>query len=369
MPNNKKIVLHILPDTSSSIATVATQIAQSLPEDSYENRAFIIKGKISDINKNHFTRISQIQTQKVKGLKSFFALYNELKLNSPDVVIAHRYKLFIRLLILSKFFPNMKFVSVFHGLRDFESKGRSRLASKFLNGNIALVAVSKAVANYIQANLSNLNPQQLKIINNSLDTQEVEQNLLARNIVRQELELSTDDFVFGAAGRLAKVKACDVTLDAFLEVSKKHINAKLLLIGEGDLRSDIEQFVAEHNLKDKVILTGFKNQAYKYLKGFDVFLIPSRKEGLPLAVLETSIAKIPIISSNIEAFENTVLEKMNRVPVNDSHCLAKRMNEILVMSDSDRQLMVDKQYQYVKTNFELTDMQQSYKALVDSLLA
>ena len=76
---------------------------------------------------------------------------------------------------------------------------------------------------------------------------------------------------------------------------------KLLVIGDGRLRPQLEAQIKKLKIENKVILVGRITDAYKYLKAFDIFVLPSLKEGFPWVILEAMAAELPIVATNVGA--------------------------------------------------------------------
>ena len=81
-------------------------------------------------------------------------------------------------------------------------------------------------------------------------------------------------------------------------VEEKKINLKLYIIGQGNNLKLLQNFIRKNNLKKNVILYGYKEDAEKYIKNFDLFVLSSKYEGLPNTLIEAQVSNVPIISSN-----------------------------------------------------------------------
>ena len=86
-------------------------------------------------------------------------------------------------------------------------------------------------------------------------------------------------------------------LDIFQKIADK-TDAKLLLVGDGRLRADIEKKIQQLHLEDKVILTGVRNDVAELLQAMDVFVFPSIYEGLPVTIIEAQAAGLPCLISD-----------------------------------------------------------------------
>ncbi len=134
------------------------------------------------------------------------------------------------------------------------------------------------------------------IINNAIDLKQFAFDEAKRNKLRKELGLQ-DGFVIGHVGRFMKQKNHDFLVDIFAEVAKKQGNAKLLLIGDGPLREQIENKVKTLGLDEKVIFTGVRSDVADLYNAMDVFCFPSLYEGLGMVAVEAQANGLPVISS------------------------------------------------------------------------
>ena len=138
--------------------------------------------------------------------------------------------------------------------------------------------------------------------------------------VRTEFCIPEDAFVIGHVGRFEHPKNHQFLLEIIAEVVKSESNIRLLLIGDGSLRPDIEQQVLQLGLKDYVIFAGFRSDAPRLMLGaMDMFLFPSLYEGLPLVLMEVQAAGLPCIFSDVVTEEVDVIKPlMQRVSLSHS---------------------------------------------------
>ena len=118
--------------------------------------------------------------------------------------------------------------------------------------------------------------------------------------VRAEFGIPADAFVIGHIGRFETQKNHLFLLEIAAEVAKQELKMHLLLIGDGSLRSDIEQKVVQMGLSDRVTFAGNRSDVPRLmLKAVDVFLFPSLHEGLGLVLIEAQAAGLPCIFSDV----------------------------------------------------------------------
>lgn len=138
------------------------------------------------------------------------------------------------------------------------------------------------------------------ILNNAIDAQMYTYNEQVRNEVREELNLTNDNFVVGHVGRFNPQKNHGFIIDVFNAVYKRDKNARLVLVGSGDGQQAIEDKVKSLGLSDAVLFLGSRGDVNRVLQAMDVFLFPSLYEGLPLSIIEAQAAGLPcIISDNV----------------------------------------------------------------------
>ena len=96
-------------------------------------------------------------------------------------------------------------------------------------------------------------------------------------------------------------------IDIFYEVLKKE-NVVLMLIGQGELESNIKEKVLTLNIKDKVFFLGKRNDTFNYYNAMDLFVLPSRYEGLPVVGVESQANGLPCVFSNNVTDETKILD-------------------------------------------------------------
>ena len=138
--------------------------------------------------------------------------------------------------------------------------------------------------------------------------------------IRSELGIPQDALVIGHIGRFEPQKNHQFLIKIVAEIAKQEANIRLLLLGNGSLRQDIEDKVAELGLTDKVIFAGVRPDVPQLMVGvMDVFLLPSFNEGLPLVLMETQAAGLPCVFSDIISNDIDVVEPlMKRLSLSQS---------------------------------------------------
>ena len=142
------------------------------------------------------------------------------------------------------------------------------------------------------------NKQNIIVMNNAIDVSQFTFSEAIRKEKRIEMGLSTGQFVIGHVGSFRKPKNHSFLLKVFNVIKKIEPNSVLMLIGDGNLRKEIEREIKKLILKDSVLMTGVRSDVAQLMQAMDVFLFPSHFEGLPVVIVEAQAATLPCILSD-----------------------------------------------------------------------
>jgi len=175
-----------------------------------------------------------------------------------------------------------------------------------------------------------------KVIRNAIDIEKFRFNETYRSEIRNELGLK-DEFVLGHAGRFTYQKNHEFLIEVFAKVKEKEPFAKLLLAGDAvedmSFMENAKKQVEDLGLTDSVYFLGMRNDAHKLFSAMDVFLLPSRFEGLPLVGIESQAAGLPSIFSDVVTKELSVTPVSIFLPLDDEDVWA---DEILKFRRKER---------------------------------
>lgn len=148
--------------------------------------------------------------------------------------------------------------------------------------------------------------------------------------VRQELNVPDDAIVIGHVGRFNAVKNHKFIVEMAETLVKENSKFRFILVGDGVLRKDIEQMVVERNLSQYILFTGLRNDIPRILSGFDLFVLPSFHEGLPMVVIEAQAAGLCcLVSSAVPKDIEVVKELFNWMDLADgAEKWAKKLLEL-----------------------------------------
>lgn len=138
---------------------------------------------------------------------------------------------------------------------------------------------------------------QVYIANNAINPQKFRFNRTLRGKVRNNLDIN-GKFVIGHVGAFLPQKNHTFLIDVFNDIQKKNKQAMLLLVGTGDLENQIRDKVQRLKLEESVVFLGSRNDVNELMQAFDVFLLPSLFEGVPLVGIEAQAAGLKCIMSD-----------------------------------------------------------------------
>lgn len=156
------------------------------------------------------------------------------------------------------------------------------------------------------------------LLNNAIDLDKFKYDEKLRKKKRKELGIKDDTLVIGHLGRFVAQKNHDYLIDIFDEIHKKNNNSILLLAGQGPLMEDIKNKVKDLNLDDSVKFLGQRNDANELYQAFDVFLLPSLYEGLPVVGVEAQAAGLLCYLSDDMTKETKVLDITKFMSLNNT---------------------------------------------------
>ena len=221
-----------------------------------------------------------------------------------------------------------------HNLHGYIGRFFSKQFIKYAND---YVAVSDKAAKFLFGNKEYYLAPNGIIVDNFRFNEEI------RSKVRNDMGLS-DKFVIGHVGRFQKQKNHTFLIDIFYSYYKTHRNSVLMLIGTGELESDIKQKIRDLGIEDAVLFMGVRHDVTDLLQAMDLFLFPSLFEGLPGTLVEAQASGLNILCSDTITSEARMTPCYKSFSLNNSADLWS--NEIEKFNKHNRSEMGD----YVKNS-------------------
>ena len=252
----------------------------------------------------------------------------------PDVVHAQMIHANIFARILRLFYPIPFLISTEHS-KNIGGRGRMwlyRITDRLSDVN---TNVSEEATGYFIARQA-FSLAKTTTVYNGIDLNRFGSDPSLRESIRQLYGIGQDEFLFLNVGRLVPAKDHKNLLDAFEKVEKKFASSKLLIVGEGELRKELEDCAGKKGLAGKVIFAGMRQNTEAYYNAADCFVLSSAWEGFGLVLAEAMACGVPVVSTDAGGCAEVVNDPRYVVPVRDAEALSRIMEEICRMPAGNR---------------------------------
>lgn len=215
-----------------------------------------------------------------------------------------------------------------------------------------------------------ININQLKFLPKEQARQQLATNHLSLPPKADPPQAETSNLlIVGTIANLYPTKGIEYLVEAASHLRKLDFRGKsnfpiFLIIGEGPERPKLEKLIQKYNLKNNFFLLGHIPDAYKYLKAFDIFVLPSLKEGFPYAILEAMSAGLPIVATKVGGVPE-IIDSGNTgwlIEPKNSHDLAEKITTLL-KDENLRENLSAYAKQIVTKNFSLAAMIEKTKEI------
>ncbi len=168
------------------------------------------------------------------------------------------------------------------------------------------------------------------IINNAIQLEKYSYNAETRQRVRESFGIE-DETVIGHVGRFCYQKNSLYVIDVFAKYLQKDKNAKLLLVGDGEDRQQVEKKIVQLKIEDHVLLLGMRTDVEELMQGMDMLLFPSRFEGFSIVIIEAQCSGLPIVASDVLPEETRLTDCIHYLSIEheDVNTWADKMKNLL----------------------------------------
>ncbi|MGC9001047.1 glycosyltransferase [Caldisericum sp.] len=310
--------------------------------------------------------------QKLRLLRSLFPLAKYFRTRKTDVVfpLFDGFELIPILAIkISRIFKNCpiiiysahnssRYLDDFRGVKRIASRAFTWLSLRLVD---EVLAVSDGVARDFSQRF-HFPLSRINVIYNPVLTSEIigKANEPVNNIWFN----STIPIIIGV-GRLNKQKDFPTLIKAFALV-RKEIDARLVILGEGKERQNLEKLAKELGISEYVWMPGFVDNPYKYMSKASVFVLSSIYEGLPTVLIEALALGIPVVSTDCQSGPSEILDRGKYgklVPVRDAVALSRAILEMLRNPKAPKEMLQER-----AKYFSLENSIKGYQSLIERSL-
>ncbi|MBS5386560.1 MAG: glycosyltransferase [Clostridiales bacterium] len=352
-----KVVLLISDLGMGGAENITVNIAQYINKEKFDVKIISMFSEkyCVDKYKNIISKykIPIIYLNKKPGLdlNIIFRLVSILRKERPDILHSHRYSCVYALIpsIICRVHGRLHTV---HNIADKEIprvyRKLMKIAYHFLR--VTAVAINEGVKDSI------------------IECYKLESNIVP--IIKNGVDISkfysgkkNETVTLINVGRFSPQKNHMLLIKCLANVLKYTRNIKLILIGEGELKDKIEQFVRELGITENVYFTGNISNVEEYLASADIYVMTSDYEGLPLSVIEAMAAGLPIISTKAGGVVNLIKDGQNGVliDVGDEAAFSRVMIDLI--EDPEKRIKMGKESQELAREYSVERMVGEYEAL------
>ncbi len=149
--------------------------------------------------------------------------------------------------------------------------------------------------------------------------------------LKEKYNIPKNHIIFGAVGRLQRVKGFDTLINASIILLKRNLPITLLIAGKGKLRNELQNIIHRERVTDKIRLVGFWENPLDFINSIDIFVLSSRSEGMPNVIMEAMALKKIVIATNVGGINEIISNNENGflVEPNNIDVLASAMEMML----------------------------------------
>lgn len=234
----------------------------------------------------------------------------------------------------------------------------------------AFVAVAPNVQEYFIRNGIGIDEKKMVVIKNAVDTAKFFPRPEVREQKRKELGVTNEMVIVGTSARLIEQKDPFTMLSAIEKAFTKNVLAKFFWAGEGHLRKRMEEKIANSPLKNRFVLLGDRSDIPELLQAFDIFVLSSVHEGLPIALLEAMATGKAACATRVSGNRVVIEDHVNGLLANpqDADDLSAKVTELLVDAELRTRLGV-KAVKDIEERYSLKNFAQMHEQLYQRILA
>jgi len=249
-------------------------------------------------------------------LKTIFLLSKLFKADEVDIVHTH----LVRATVfggIASILANIPFVATVHNMEEyFRDKNIFSLAVRVIEHNVLkhaskIVCVSNGVREYLLHHYNKIDKEKVLTIHNGVDPS-LFANQVNKDILHAEFNIPDKTIIVGCIARLHRQKGIIYLLQAAKEIilTCSNQNIKFVIIGDGEEKEDLYNFVKGNNLQNYIIFTGYRKDVLMLMPEFDIFVLPSLWEGLPMALVEAMATGLPCIATDVSGNSEIVVDRV-----------------------------------------------------------
>jgi len=288
-----------------------------------------------------------------------------IKSNKINILHSHGYKSNFYGFLASKI-CNIPIISTCHNwiAKDLRTRFYYKIDKFLLPRFDKIIAVSDEIKQELLR--IGTNPEKVCLIHNGINTKSFS-NILSN--IKADFNLNPDSLIIGSVARFTEEKGLENILYVAKKILKENKNIYFMLVGDGPLKNSLIQKSKELQIYDHMIFTGQRSDMPEVYNTFDIFVLPSLKEGLPMVILEAMASKKPIVASSVGAIPDVIEDGKSGllVPPGNINSLYQALKQ-LINNPSLRNYLGENAFERVKNNFSTEKMCDEYIKIYNEVL-
>lgn len=302
--------------------------------------------------------------------RCMWRLRNWFKRQQVQLIHAHQYTPFFYASLARMMTARLPVVFTEHGRHfpDIRSPRRVKANRYLLRRRDRVVAVGEQVRQALIDN-EGLPAERIEVIYNGVDTAAFARCEATRAAVRAELRLGPADFAVMQVARLNALKDHATAIRAIALLHARCPSARLILVGDGELRGDLERLVAELHVGHCVEFLGTRSDVPRLLQAADALLLSSISEGIPLTLVEAMLTRVPVVATRVGGVPEVIEDGVTGLlaAACDAQGLSQRLHTLALDRELAAQLAQHGESRS-RDRFAEQSMLVAYASLYDRLL-
>lgn len=266
-----------------------------------------VASEMRHLKKKYSVPIRFVGSKKLYSIAGFFELYNFIRKNKYDIVFCHHNVMGTVGSFISVLAGTPSIVKV--QLSDLNRRSRLFKLLDFIAFFIVkkIICISKSTSDSFGKLENRLFESKKTIIHNGINFADIPKN---GNNPRARIGIDKNTIVISTIGRLHPVKNQKFLIDAFRLFVKKNMNAKLIIVGRGQMENELRSLVNHHKIADNVIFTGYLKleDVYEVLFLTDIYAMTSHSEGFSESLVQAMACGKPSVVVDIPSFKEAITD-------------------------------------------------------------
>ncbi|EOV6166317.1 glycosyltransferase [Citrobacter freundii] len=301
--------------------------------------------------KNEIIKIINLDMRKtIFGfIKSIVSLCGIIKAYKPEVIHGHMFHANVMVRI-ANIFLKRKWKTICTAHNKNEGGVIRKLLYRFTDkyNDVTTNVSQEALEQFIKDKA--FKKSKSVAVYNGIDTDYFKYDVVSRRNIRQQFDITDGDILLLAIGRLTEAKDYPNLINSFKLLP---VCYKLLVLGEGHARDDIQRIINQNNLSTRVKLLGAKDDVKQYYSACDIFVLPSAWEGFGLVVAEAMSCERIAIGTDSGGVKEVIGDSNFIIPIKDPVALAEKIIETSRLSDSAKSSICARNRSYIISNFSI----------------